>query len=94
MKFRHSIRAHAKGRYLAHLLLICYLLAIFGPAITGHLRNIVDDDTDLALQSPAVVSNIDEVAFLELSTESISLPLVDKNSLPIRAPPYTFRQSI
>jgi hypothetical protein len=94
MKFKLFIGVHVKSKYLVHFLLICYLLSIFGSVVIGHSGNVSDDDTAIALQSAAVISNIDEVAFLKLTAESISLPLLDKYSLLIRAPPYTFKKSV
>ena len=89
MKFKDFFTINVRSKYLAHLLLICYLLAIFGSVIIGPAGSLSDDSPIAALQSAAVISNIDEVAFLKLAAESISLSLLKKNSLLIRAPPYT-----
>jgi hypothetical protein len=93
MKFKHFFAIYGRSKYLAHLLLICYLLAIFGSVIIGLAGSVSDDSPIAALQFAVVISNIDEVAFLKLTAESISLPLLNKHSLLIRAPPYTSQKS-
>jgi hypothetical protein len=93
MKFKYFFTIYVRGKYLAHLLLIFYLLAIFGSVIIGHAGTVSDDCPIVALQSAAIMSNIDEVAFLKAAAELISLPLLNKHSLLTRAPPYTSQKS-
>jgi hypothetical protein len=89
MNFRVFLQAcHEYGR-LFRLMTACSLLLVLGLVIIGFGNNLSDRyDTSFAVLQPSYfASGPDGFTSLQLTDESITLPLVNKNSLLIRAPP-------
>lgn len=65
------------------------LLLILGFGIICYDDDLSDnnDPPVIALQCPIILPANDEISFIELTIESIRLPLINQLSLPVRAPP-------
>jgi hypothetical protein len=83
-------KTYLKNKKLSLLIASFYLLTILGFGIIGYSGDISDTDNIpvVALQTPVIIcNNTDKVTFLKLTSEAISLPLINKFFLLARAPP-------
>lgn len=96
MNFQYFFSAYYKNKKLSHLIISFYLLMIWGLGIIGYAADFshTDDTPIIALQSATIIYNNNEVTFLKLIDESISLPLINKLYLLTRAPPYNSNKSV
>jgi hypothetical protein len=85
-------KTSVKNKKLLLLIAFFYILTILGFGIIGYSGDLSDTDninniSVIALQAPIIICNNDKVTFLKLTSEAISLPLINKFSLLTRAPP-------
>lgn len=83
-------RVHHKNKKRTFLLSSLCLLTILGFGIICYDDDLLDsnDPPVIALQYPIIIyPNHDGIAFIQLISESINLPLINKNSFLTRAPP-------
>ncbi len=83
-------KARHKNRNLSFLFAGFCLLTIVGLGIICYDDDLLDTDNppDIALQYPIIIYPAhDEITPITLISESINLPLINKNSFLTRAPP-------
>jgi hypothetical protein len=84
-----SNKNYLKNQKLSLLIISFCILTILGFGIIGLAGNPSDTDNfpAIALQAPIIICNTDKVTFLKLTSEAISLPLINKFFLLTRPPP-------
>jgi hypothetical protein len=93
MHFQYLLADHRgqhKNKKLSLLLASFCLLTILGLGIICYDDDLLDsnDPPVIALQHPIIIyPTHDEIAFIQLSSESINLRLINNNSFLTRAPP-------
>ncbi len=89
MNFRGFLEAYHEYGRLLRLMTAFSLLLVVGMGIVGYGNNFFDrDDTPFVVLQPLYFSSEpDEVTSLQLTDESITLPLINRHPLVIRAPP-------
>jgi hypothetical protein len=80
---------YLENQKLSLLIVSFCILTILGFGIIGYSGNLSETDNipAIALQVPIIICNNDKVTFLKLTSEAISLPLINKFSLLTRSPP-------
>jgi hypothetical protein len=81
-----------KNKRLSFLLSSFCLLLILGFIIICYDGDLSDnnDPPVIALQCPIIYFANDQITLTKLISESINLPLINKNSFLVRAPPIYF----